>query len=300
MASCSFDHITVCSFLPLSGDFLPVGCIVSCKQLNRQFKDMMPCAEFYAHESGAQTPNTFAHMLEVCYIKPMREKWPDHASRLILCMDTGGGSLLYLNPLVAILCERHAVDVFVIPSYCTKAMCALDMTPHSTMSLMWSKFKAEYARQTGSDLSIFVALRALQHIVTAGLSKQNALAGWAHVGFVVGQAINRNKVLVDRFNECFQSKRAGGGLEDSPESKTSGVLDLVARVSPGCKALFSVAYKHCPDCGAENPKFEAEALTWFGPGKKPGWVKSSLAAKKLGLFVSGLFDSGAFKNNRTV
>lgn len=149
---------------------------------------------------------------------------------------------------------------------------------------------------------------SLQHRVTAGLSKQNALAGWAHVGFVVGQAINRNKVLVDRFNECFQSKRAGGGLEDSPESKTSGVLDLVARVSPkrercsapGCKALFSVAYKHCPDCGAENPKFEAEALTWFGPGKKPGWVKSSLAAKKLGLFVSGLFDSGAFKNTRTV
>ena len=83
-------------------------------------------------------------------------------------------------------------------------------------------------------------------------------------------------------------------------AKAFTTLEQMCVLSGLCKALFSVAYKHCPDCGAENPKFEAEALTWFGPGKKPGWVKSSLAAKKLGLFVSGLFDSGAFKNTRTV
>lgn len=108
------------------------------------------------------------------------------------------------------------------------------------------------------------------------------VVGWAHVGLVPGEPVNRNKVLLDRFDECFQSKRSGAQLEEKPESKGSAVLDMVSRVvpkkekcsNPNCRNAFFVTYRHCPSCGAENPHFDAQELMLSGPGKKSGWVKS--------------------------
>lgn len=52
------------------------------------------------------------------------------------------------------------------------------------------------------------------------LNEKNSLAGWSHCGIVPGEAVQRNKVLVDRFTECFQ-------LSETPTSKAAGALDLV-------------------------------------------------------------------------
>lgn len=198
----------------------------------------------------------------------------------------GGGTLLHLSVETAVLCSRYGCDVFLIPPYCTKCICALDMQPHSCMSKMWSAFKQEHGRQVSSDLGIFPALKALRHIVHEGLNEENRNAGWAHIGLIPGEAVNRNKVLVDRFHECFQSKRAGGGLETTPKSKSAGVLDLVSKISPkkercsqaNCRHLFRLTYRHCPKCGAANEKFDAEEFALNGPGKKPGWIKRPLAS----------------------
>lgn len=236
-------------------------------------------AFFYAQENGSQTPSSFAHH----WLKPQRLRWPDHAKRLLLWADSGGGSLLRLNVSVAVLCERYACDLFLNPSYGTKAMCALDTFPHGQMAAKWSAFKQEYSRQHGGDLGIFPAISALRHIVEESLASKPAAAGWCRVGIVPGEPINRNKVLHDRLTECFQSKRSGGGLSERPQTQAAGVLDLVQRISPkkerctgeNCKRVFSVADKFCPSCGTPNAHFDGQELALTGSGKKPGWVKSS-------------------------
>ena len=283
MTACSFDHITVCSFMPLLGEPLPPGVICPFKKVNTHWQECWQSARFYAHDSGSQTPHSFTDMLLHCYLKPMRVRWPDLQQRLVLGMDSGGGSLLHLTVETAVVCDRYACDVFLIPSYCTKAMCALDQQPHARMSLQWSSFKRQFALQQG-ELGVIPALRALKLIVTEALSSKHSAAGWAHVGLVPGEPINRNKVLLDRFDECFQSKRSGAKLEEKPESKGSAVLDLVSKVAPkkekcsnpDCRKAFAVTYKHCPSCGAENSHFDAQELMLSGPGKKSGWVKGSL------------------------
>lgn len=235
-------------------------------------------AFFYAQENGSQTPSSFAHH----WLKPQRLRWPDHAKRLLLWADSGGGSLLRLNVSVAVLCERYACDLFLNPSYGTKAMCALDTFPHGQMAAKWSAFKQEYSRQHGGDLGIFPAISALRHIVEESLASKPAAAGWCRVGIVPGEPINRNKVLHDRLTECFQSKRSGGGLSERPQTQAAGVLDLVQRISPkkerctgeNCKRVFSVADKFCPSCGTPNAHFDGQELALTGSGKKPGRVKS--------------------------
>ena len=234
-----------------------------------------PEAKFYPHESGSQTPATFAAMLEECYLIPMRQRVPDYKKRLLLWMDSGGGALLHLSVPVAVLCERYCCDVFLIPSYATKAMCALDQAPYAKMSDLWATFTRQYAQQTGNDLTIFPALKALQSICKDSLLPAMARAGWAHIGFAKSCPVDRNKILVERFEESFQSKRAGGGLAKRPTSKAAHALDLVAKVSPkkerctaeGYKAVFSVAYKFCPTCGAENAKHDPQERMLTSAGK---------------------------------
>ena len=281
-ATCSFTHITVTSFMPLNGPCLPCGVIVPFKQVNKHFEDLWPGARFYAHETGSQTPLTFPAMLEECFLIPMRERWPDKGKRLLLWLDSGGGSMLHLTVSTALLCHRYACDIYLIPPYGTKALCALDQQPHAWMSKQWSAFKQEFSRQSNADLGIFPAIRALNFICSEALNEKNSLAGWSHCGIIPGEAVQRNKVLVDRFTECFQSKKAGGGLSETPTSKAAGALDLVQKISPkkerctapACKNVFSVAFQHCPACGAKNDNFVEKELVLHGGGKKPGWAKS--------------------------
>lgn len=271
--------------MPLRGQPLPPGVICPFKKVNVHWQEAWPSAFFYSHESGSQTPQTFTDQVLNCFLIPMRERWPDLKQRLVLLMDSGGGSLLHLTAETAVLCHRYACDIYLIPSYCTKAMCALDQQPRARMSLQWSSFKRQFSLQQQGDLGIIPALRALKIIVTESLAEKHAAAGWAHVGLVPGEQINRNKVLVERFDECFQSKRSGVCLEETPQTKSAGVLDLVSRVTPkkekctnpACKSMVSVTFKFCPGCGIENMNFDAQESSLCGPGKKPGWVQGILA-----------------------
>lgn len=148
----------------------------------------------------------------------------------------------------------------------------------------------------GNELTIFPALKALRTICRDALLPTMACAGWAHIGFAKPCPVDRNKVLVERFEEIFQSKRAGGGLAARPMSKAAHALDLVAKVSPkkerctaeGCRAVFSVAYKFCPTCGAENTKHDPHERMLTSGGKKPGWAKSNFRRHLFATF-SGFF-----------
>lgn len=52
----SFEHVTVTSFLPVTGDPLPCGVIVPFKKLHPNFASLWPEARFQCTDSGSQTP----------------------------------------------------------------------------------------------------------------------------------------------------------------------------------------------------------------------------------------------------
>ena len=58
--SVAFEHVSVCSFMPLCGKSLPPGVILPFKSTNAKFKTVWPEAEFWVHESGSQTPESFS------------------------------------------------------------------------------------------------------------------------------------------------------------------------------------------------------------------------------------------------
>ncbi|CAJ1410064.1 unnamed protein product [Effrenium voratum] len=239
----SFEHITVCSWLPMQGQPLPVGVIVPQKRLHESFSRIWPEAELFANPGGSQTAASFVQMLE----------------RLL---------------------ERYGVELFVLPSYSTAALCALDQQPHSIMSARWAAVKAQLSRQ-GRDINVFMALSLIRRIVMEGLSEQNQRAGWARCGFVPGELLQRNVVLKERFEELFSSKRAGAGFDAKPQTKTSAVLGLLAAVSPkkvhcskaGCSQKVSLADRFCAACGEPNTAFSEEAAELVRSGRRSGWYK---------------------------
>ena len=99
----SFEHISVCSFLPMSGAALPCGVIVPQKRLHESFERIWPEACFFANPGGSQTAASFITMLEECCLKPLRERWPNREDQCLLMLDTGGGSNLHLSPSVMVL-----------------------------------------------------------------------------------------------------------------------------------------------------------------------------------------------------
>ena len=199
---------------------------------------------------------------------------------IIILMDSGGGSYMHISVATALLCDRYNAHPFVLPAYCTKALMPLDMTPHAVMSKKWAEFKRAWARQD-STLSIWSALAALRRIVDEGLSAVNARAGWSHVGLQPGSGFLRDKVLVDRFDEIFASKRAGGGNLQEPKSQAAGALDLLKIVSPKknrcqngqCIAQVPETAKFCHECGAENRDYDVSVADLHKPGRKAGWRK---------------------------
>ena len=140
-ATTSFEHITITSFMPVTGDPLPVGVILSRKSLNDSMPDLWPEAKFWCSDSGSQTPETFPAMLEACCLRPLRERFPDRNDKILLVMDGGGGSWLHISVPMVLLLERYGVECFILPSHTTAALCALDQQPHQLMSLRWALSK---------------------------------------------------------------------------------------------------------------------------------------------------------------
>ena len=121
----------------------------------------------------------------------------------------------------------------------------------------------------------------MSRVQCLGLNVANARAGWSHVGLQPGFGILRDKVLVDRFEEIFSSKRAGGGDLPEPQSEAAGALDLLKVVSPKknrcqnsqCGAQVPVTARFCHDCGAENRDYDVSVADLHKPGRKAGWRK---------------------------
>lgn len=99
----SFEHISVCSWLPMRGPALPCGVIVPQKRLHQSFERIWPGALFFANPGGSQTASSFITMLEQCCLRPLRSRWPNREDKCLLLLDTGGGSHLHLTPSVMVL-----------------------------------------------------------------------------------------------------------------------------------------------------------------------------------------------------
>ena len=279
-ATTSFEHITITSFMPVTGDPLPVGVILSRKSLNDSMPDLWPEAKFWCSDSGSQTPETFPAMLEACCLKPLRERFPDRNDKILLVMDGGGGSWLHISVPMVLLLERYGVECFILPSHTTAALCALDQQPHQLMSLRWGTFKAQWSR-SGNDLNIFQAIAALRRIVAEALSPQNALAGWARVGVQPNELMQKHVVLEERFSELFTSKKSGGGSLPAPQTSTADALSLVSQISPkkkkcgqnSCKSMVAVTMRFCPECASPNAHFDQAEADMFRSGRRKGWHK---------------------------
>lgn len=98
----SFEHISICSSLPMRGAALPVGVIVPQKRLHESFQRIWPEAFFFANPGGSQTASSFITMLEQCCLKPLRTQWPNREDKCLLMLDTGGGSHLHVSPSVMV------------------------------------------------------------------------------------------------------------------------------------------------------------------------------------------------------
>ena len=98
----NFDHLTLCSWLPMRGPPLPPGIVVPQKRLHESFQRLWPGANFWANPGGSQTACSFVEMLERCCLQPLRERYPNTDDRCLLLLDTGGGSHLHVTPSVMV------------------------------------------------------------------------------------------------------------------------------------------------------------------------------------------------------
>ena len=192
----SWDHISVCSFLPLNpARRLPIGVVVPTKLYHPDFEAVMPGAVVEQHEGGSITTDIWIIFLLECYVTPLRKAGV--CGTLGLIADSGGGSFLHLSPAVAAFCIMQDVRIYFLDPYLTRALCALDMQCHGVGGSRWAAFKHEYARTCG-NLSLFKAMQAVNDISDEMLSEKYAEVSWRMVGFQLGHPLNRDKVLIDR------------------------------------------------------------------------------------------------------
>ena len=153
-ATTSFEHVAVTSFMPVSGQSLPIGVILSRRTLHPSLQEIWPEAKFWCSDSDSQTPESFPSMLEECCLRPLRLRFPNFDDKCLLVMDGGGGSWLHISVPTVLLLQRYGVECYVLPSYTTAALCALDQQPHALMSKRWSAFKNAWSKN-GNDLNVF-------------------------------------------------------------------------------------------------------------------------------------------------
>ena len=218
-ASLSFSHISVASFLPVSGPPPKVAVILPSVRIPAQGATLWPEAELFSSpDTGSMTTALWPSVLHRCLPAPEGGR----ARPLVLVMDSGGGGLLHLSPSMLVVCHRQGIRPFVLPPHTTRALCALDQVPHATMGALWGAVKKAWVAKKQS-MNICEALAALRVVVGAGLDK--GPGGWKAVGFEPGEKISREQVLVKRAAEVFQcSQRA--------EPLTRSVLDQISQVPP--------------------------------------------------------------------
>ena len=200
-SSPTWQHITVASFISLSGRRYPTGVVVSTSSLHNDFKKLWPQAFFYPNKGGSVTSAIFADMVVNCMAKPAREFIPT-GKPLILCLDSGGGSWLHLSAAFLKACLTFGIKPFYYPAWTTKALCPLDQCCHSTMARLCSQWKQLWANKQ-QPLTLFTALKACGQIVDEALQPDSVRASWSQCGFRLNEPFNHNKIFIQRKREIF-------------------------------------------------------------------------------------------------
>ena len=137
--STTFEHITLTSFVPLSGRRYPVGVIVSTSRERQSWQDLKGL-EVRANRGDGTTSAILAEFTNTCLAKPAREHIaPDKA--IVLLLDSGGGSWVHLSGAFLRTCLQANVKPFYLPAWTTKALMPCDMNIHETMARVWREFK---------------------------------------------------------------------------------------------------------------------------------------------------------------
>ena len=79
----TWEHVTVCSFMPSSGPRLPCGVVVSTARVNDVFEKLFPNAVVRANKGGSATTAVFNELLPRCLALPVRERIP---TKPIVCL----------------------------------------------------------------------------------------------------------------------------------------------------------------------------------------------------------------------
>ena len=252
---CSWEHISLCTFLPLLGQAF-MGIVTPTARIHKDFQTICPDACFWANPGGGNTAKSFVYFV-LQWAREVRKTIPLEKS-LALMLDTGGGSLLHFSLDLAKVALQQNVKLFFVPGYSTRALMALDQNTHQSMSSRWRVFKQQWSCRP-EPLSIFVALRVVHAFSKRSLSPQITAASWKRIGCVSGEAWNRDTLFVQRADEIFSCSR-GQGIADG-QSSSSAALNVLKAVAlaktkcqaPGCGHLDSKMRK-CYNCGIENPR----------------------------------------------
>lgn len=267
-----WEHITLCSFLPLAGSSYPVGIVCPTKRVHPDFSVACPGAYFWGNEGGSNTSESFAYFVQECFGKVAREQHhipEDNA--LCLVLDSGGGSLLHLSVGLVQVCLKLNIRLFYLPSYTTRCLMALDQNAHQSMSDSWKKFKQHWSSKN-EKLSLLGALRAIHSFLPTSLSEKMAEISWRRIGVASGQQWDRNILFVERAAEIFSTVRT----EEAQQTSTTA-LAILQNVSPskskctGCGQMLASNMKLCFTCGKPNDAYKEEDYKVHKSGWRSGW-----------------------------
>ena len=276
----SWEHISVCLFMPCSGERYPAGVVVSTARIHESFPKLFPCGIVRANKGGSVTSEIFNEFFMEAFAKVARERLGNDKP-LVCILDSGGGSWLHLSPSLVRVAVAYGVRPFFLPAYTTRACMPLDQTAHACMAELWASLKQQLAQRSQS-LSIYVALKSIAGIVDAGLTEKNAVASWSRCGFCAGERLNRDKLFIDRAAELFQSLRDAKHEDAQPaEGKPAArALSLLSTVSPAkskcaeCAGWLDTHMRYCPTCGKENTAFDSEKADLLRTGHRKGWKRA--------------------------
>ena len=272
-AATSWEHISVLSFSPLSGDYFEPGVIIPTARMHPVFNQLWPGATILCNPGGSNTADLFCHILEA-FARKARETIPQHEA-IVLILDSGGGSWLHLSVRMVSISIKYNIRPYFLRPYLTKAICSLDQNPHATMAFMWKAVKVEWGRTGEKTLSLFQAIPMLKKVVQAGLERAIQVAGWRQIGFTANSPINRAKVLEERAPLLFTSLK--DSAPNAPLTIGGRALAIVQSILPGktkctfCNVTIHVVHKYCINCGKENREYCSDAAALHVEGRRKGW-----------------------------
>ena len=209
--------------------------------------------------------------------------------KLILMMDSGGGQYMHLSVALVCLLMRYNADAFVLDSYLTGPMCAADQKYHAEAEQLWKSVKKDWACKHG-DLSIYQGLSLARSIFDTVLQKGIVVGSWSQMGFVPGQAIDRNRVLVERRDELFSGYEAANqqyGPRGSMTSRAAQSLEICRSARPKqmkckrCKQPITSMMCTCPHPGCDhlNDEFSQKDYDIHRAGHRAGRVRNPEATE---------------------